>query len=156
MKHPESEKIRAAMNLLEKHVPEKHAVSMEVSNCYLTPECGTVACFAGFYALAKMKETGEEMWVYSPFDNADFLDCPGSGDRSPYSFGYDEFGKDIGIAPYKAQDWAATNPDLWGNEHGLSMFFSREAYGGNRNSTITLYDIIAHWRGVADRIEAAE
>ena len=150
--NPSPEKIRAAMDLLELHVPEKHELNMEAGDCYCRPECGTVACFGGFYALAKLKETGEERWMCTAITSTPFLVTPMRARGSPYSFGYDEFVKDIGID--ELAEWARANPDLWGNEHGLKMFLGEEAYGGEP-TTITLYDVIDHWRGVANRIEEA-
>ena len=44
-------------------------------------------------------------------------------------------------------------PDLWGNIYGSSMFIEGDAFGISDRS-FTTRDIIAHWRGVADRIEA--
>ena len=48
--------------------------------------------------------------------------------------------------------WAEKNPGLWGNECGGEMFRHLEAY----NEAPGLDDmprLLAHWRGVADRVE---
>ncbi len=58
----------------------------------------------------------------------------------------------------RLRQWAANNPDLWGNKYGNRMFDAKIAFTGKPRSAarITTQDIARHWSGVADRIKAHE
>ena len=156
--NPSPEKIRKAMDLLEKHTPEKHCVNMEYLDCSHDPECGTVACFAGFYALAKMIEIREVKWICPAGERA-YLKIPykyhmSKDDYCSFGSGLNLLGADIGFEWDELCAWAMRNTALWGNNYGADMFSSGRAYDHSTiRSELKISEIIGHWRGVADRIE---
>lgn len=50
--------------------------------------------------------------------------------------------------------WAGDNPKHWGNVYGRDMFVLKMAFLKNTHETLTLTDVIAWFRAVADRLEA--
>lgn len=164
--HPSPAAIRAAMDKLEAVAPLIRAVDMcETRLVRARPECGTVCCHGGAYLFASYAAPDKLKWVADPdagkghrphsqqyVEGADFID------------GALKLARDLGFTRPDDQEewfserdamihWAEKNPDLWGNTAGFVMFASEAAFG-KRYDELTLEDIIAHWRGVADRIEA--
>ena len=110
-----------------------HHVIMSQAN--VTVECGTTACHAGWYELARAPAGTE---IKSLF----------------WTDGADQMARDLGFE-YREDltEWARDNPDVWGNEYGYGMFQLNLAFG---DGPITLADIAEHWHGVANRLEARE
>ncbi|CAC9649478.1 hypothetical protein [uncultured Gammaproteobacteria bacterium] len=116
------------------------------------PSCDTCGCHAGLISivakdLPELQETYrhlcslhlEKEYYNNPYVYifwaralADFLDFE---DR--YSFIY----------------WAGDNPEIWGNEHGVSMFDSAKAFTDDESKQITHRDLINHWKQVLVNIE---
>lgn len=95
--------------------------------------CGTVACHAGWFALARgLKSTCEYGYSDSASDMAKYL---GFEDRAS-------------LEKYFFEDEA-----LWGNPDADGMFCFWAAFGGSR-AELTLETIGLHWLQVADRVEA--
>lgn len=100
--------------------------------------CGTSACHAGWFAIARgLKRTfgskkynflssATDMANFLGFKDWDFLRC-----------------------------WADDFPNLWGNGNGSSMFCDSDAFNC-RNEEPTLEEIGIHWLNVADMIEALQ
>lgn len=100
-------------------------------------QCGTVACHGGWAAVILVEDVGNSCghFLQGAQTLAEFL-RPGWG-------------------WYDLEEWADDNPELWGNEYGVDMFNSDgyRAFGFDEPGECDLYDIAAHYRGVADRIE---
>lgn len=122
--------------------------------------CGTVHCHAGWYLLGKKWNLHSQFLThYNIFKKA-------LGIQRPYSYsdGAEEMAKDLGFNEREElEDWAENNPSIWGNEFGINMFFEECAFTGRifnycetDTPTITLKDIIKHWKGVHDRLEKLE
>lgn len=100
---------------------------------YTFHQCGTIACHAGWFAVANGKDWDPD-YSFSDAANemAQFL---GFGNRD-------------GL-----ESWAKNNPALWGNDFGDVMFSRWAAFSPNLKLPKTLETIGLHWLGVADRIE---
>lgn len=100
-------------------------------------ECGTVACHAGWFAVANNKEQGYNRGAKRYYD-------------------YEDAAKELSvfIGMKYLETWAHSNPSLWGNPWGLSMFLNKRTFkkGGN----VTLKDIGIHWLKVAERIRSLD
>ena len=155
-----AERIRTAMDLLERRTPEKHIINMQTTDCVRGPECGTVACFAGHYAMAKAMESDEDL-EWQNIITHDERKTLYHERLIPRYFSYFEDGmthlkRDLDIQNCHALCvWAGENPDIWGNGYGIDMFASGIAYGVLACDDISMDVIIRHWRGVADRYERA-
>lgn len=152
--HPDPAAIRAAMDKLEV-VADKYdcaPVDMGVCDVSRSPECGTVACHGGLYALAYLNDSPRVVW------NADehcdeTVFAWASGEDIVWSDGATMLARDLGFFSIDGLTaWASTYPQVWGNNYGDCMFDSAGAFI-EAGETLTVQDIIAHWRGVADRIE---
>ena len=96
--------------------------------------CGTIACHAGAYWLAKK---GIDAY-YNDFE-----------------LGEKAMAKDLGFHEKRdLLDWAGDNSWVWGNIDGRFMFLSDEAFPARHGPHVTLPEIAEHWRTVADRLEA--
>ena len=95
-------------------------------------QCGTSACHAGWFAIARgLTETYDYTYYSSANEMAEYL-----GFDSAYSIG-------IYFNLYS---------DLWGNTDATKMFCSRRAFVAK--GILTLETIGLHWLQVADRVEA--
>ena len=101
--------------------------------------CGTPACVAGNYWLAKHWDGKTEY----PKESIGFVD------------GIVEMAKDLGVTPLELEDWASRNYKIWGNRAGGKMFKSSYAYLSESSDTlfVTMKDVIAHWEGVLERFK---
>lgn len=113
-------------------------LSMHTTGVFTNP-CGTVACVAGFYQIYRFK--------YFITSNA-------------YDAGSMAIARDLGFSRRDSlRDWAQENPKLWGNSKGLGLFCDSCAYLNDeveRDTKITLSDVINHWRGVGLRLQTSE
>lgn len=85
-----------------------------LSSSYV-PECQTVLCVGGWWALANRLKDGM-IGVY------DYM--AGAEDLSQF-LGFDDR-RDLA-------QWARENPGIWGNSEGSNMFSTREAYTNKKN-----------------------
>lgn len=183
MYHPDPEKIRTAMDRMERAVDASecpklamrmgHIEQRPVEVAYETVRCGTFACVGGWYALATIRHNdwphawkgGTAKMLRVPIEPGECgdLDYDYPGTRG---VGYDRDGaqvlaRDIGFPHRQALErWGADNPDLWGNKCGELMFSEVCAYRPDPldepeppTDSVTVHEVIAHWRAVADRIE---
>lgn len=143
MTHPSPAAIRAAMDRLQAAVDacDKPILRMQSGDIEQGEECGTVACHGGWYAIAAT----DFYWGNDGLAKRD-------GRPVSYTEGADCLARDIGLGCLAGlKQWAAKHPDIWGNIYGAEMFYrTSRAFGPG---DITVQDVIAHWRGVADRIE---
>ena len=104
--------------------------------------CGTVHCAAGWYAVSQ-KDT--ERWEDSV--------------EIGYLLGAEWMAVDLGFLEtvygnpvHYLEDWAADNPEIWGNDDGHDMFGLAWAYGDGHNTRASsLRDIVEHWKRVRRR-----
>ena len=166
MTNPNPDGIRSAMDLLEKHTiksenADKCFVNMGETECMFYEHrgnpCGTVACFGGWYAYASECEAGDPKTEvnHQRFPYNKMLSVRLAFEQNAYRAGRFLFARDISMSYADVRLWAYFNPDLWGNKNGGDMFGHRLAYI-KEDRRLRLEDITAHWRGVADRIEAFE
>ena len=154
MKHPEPENIRKVANRLlrvERKYPGE--VNMGATLIYKTPECGTIACHAGWYALAKVEDETSLRVSKAAFEAPTL----GYDDGKSLEFygGVKHMAKDLGFGTTRElRAWAYNHPKLWGNHYGGKLFESAETFGKEAGTILSVKDIAEHWLGVADRIEA--
>ena len=131
-----------AIDPLEKLIASgkyKGHVDMFRGEDFTNPDCGTVACFGGWLAIAN-EILGEEAekynlaWDY--LDGAKFLEI---------KMGFEEW--------HGLSIWMREHPEVWGNKYGSSMFVFAESYGCD-DETITLPIIVNHLKGVVSRLTA--
>lgn len=96
--------------------------------------CGTVACHAGWFAVARNKRRRINKYhcIDSSDDMAKFL---GFKDRDHFRF------------------YFYNNRKVWGNRFGNTMFFNWKAFDPDNNKPKTLETIGKHWLEVASRME---
>ena len=155
MKHPKPGSIRAAMQRLEMCLDEYDRPVLTMSHGDITdePGCETVACHGGWYAMA----TSDFYWANDGIAKR-------GGKPVSYSEGADQLATDLGFSASRPgfhpavtlKQWAHENPTQWGNEFGLDMFRSDRAFENLTEGPVTVYDVIAHWMRVADRIEGTQ
>ena len=167
MNHPEPSRIREMCDMMER-AHEKYDVGINMLEVSVdkTP-CGTVCCHAGLFSLAKSTdENGETAWPYK-WENLgkDFEEGPET-DRLTFTAlktsenvgkGWVSYTDGVhAMQMFLGHDdlrmWAKRNSKLWGNPFGRYMFEDKMAFVPG-SSSITVKDIIQHWREVADRIE---
>lgn len=164
--HPCPSNIRYAMDLLEAEISNYHVGRDGNGGAYLMmadtgitrDECGTFACVGGWYALASIHHHNEP--VYWEGD----LEEEGQSLSRGYAYvgfreGADALAHDLGFKDSEdLTEWAIDWPEYWGNDFGGSMFHGVAAYAGTPSPANGpgIVDVIAHWRGVADRLEADE
>ena len=161
MNHPSPEAIRKAMDLLESVASPGDLVNMNQIDIS-RHGCTTVACHGGWYALAKIS-TDEIDWRRKEEGNITEETACLRTWPIIYDKGANLLARDLGFDNYgELASWAFRNSPLWGNSQGAMMFAGgpsgREAFGINSTEEYTfgVDAIIAHWRAVADRIEAAQ
>ena len=110
--------------------------------------CQTVACLAGFYALAK--HSGEVSFDHHP------PKLESTGRSLFFSFCGNLFATDLGMPEQNTlENWAKDHPELWGRENGKLLLSSMEAYTDDpqEQQDESLNIVLNHWLAVAERIE---
>ena len=126
------------INMAEKFLPyannETCILDMDETSV-IKHSCCTVACHGGYGAMifnvGQFYEDGSNVIAdYLGFsDNAYCLSCDA------------------------LQDWAGSNPLLWGNNHGEVMFSCVKAFGkADWNDEASLSDVVEHYLTVAKRL----
>ena len=154
MAHPDPNDIRKAMGKLQ-IACDKYPGSVNMGCVQVTNHgCGTVACHAGWYALACSIADDTGYWERSDSAPVDRL-CADDGTNFGFTKGMYLLTRDLKFnSARELEHWADRNPHLWGNRDGDTMFASRVAFGIELGETITVQNIVDHWLKVADRIEA--
>ena len=143
------------------------------------PPCGATACHSGWYALHRASRDAiewkalDERWDvatrslakkatpvrYEMLEKCDKCDkSPPKPRRHPhatpirYEDGALAIAEALGFAHHEAlESYYGAHPKLWGNPYGDEIFTSKRAFGIEEEDTISLADIMRHWRGVARR-----
>ena len=142
-----------AANGLEKAIPLACTckVDMELGVAYSLSkdsECGTPACHGGWLAFAASKGCFPSFrW------EEDFALIYTRGSQVLHWLcGWRHWGTEFDQNPLPK--WAKENPRLWGNEWGEKMFGLSNAPFNDDKIHLTIKDIIAHYRGVVERLRA--
>lgn len=141
MKHPTKQQMQTVIDNLYAVLPltfeDENHLDMWETGVDIDHQCGTVHCFAGWYAasarLRNRIKKGGINWVR----------------------GETLMSKDLGIRGLGSlEKWATENPIIWGNEHGDKIFFDEFAFMGNSrpNGAKSLSDIINHLEEVKMRL----
>lgn len=111
--------------------------------------CQTVACVGGWYWLAC-------------YPDSEFTQEPGYGFPvvhtargviREFTSGADLLARHLGFGNQAMmEDWAAENPDVWGNDDGCDLFCTTEAYGWDDYDNFDLPQVVLWLRGVAERM----
>lgn len=90
--------------------------------------CNTPLCVAGWYAVATL-------WPTTGYLN--------------FNHGATNMAIHLGFKRrFDLKNWAASNPEIWGNKYGYNMFTNKIAW----NESTTLAEVIAHLESVRDRL----
>ena len=126
--------------------------------------CQTIACFAGHYFCAKLKEleihNTEHPWRFGVDPKAGYGDVPRllhreTKDHAGYQRGAKLLAEDMGfVSQQQLMSWARLHPDWWGGNGGEMMFSSHYAYGKAGGQDLTVPEIASWLKRVAVRIEA--
>ena len=118
-----AEKFYTLADKLEAVIRPGAKVSMGEQNIYgkvsrgrytgeIDPECGTVGCAAGWFAIALQARRRDEFIVHQYHDGVKAVK--------------DHFGVDL-------MKWAQDYPELWGNKDGFYVWCDRKAWGRTAN-----------------------
>lgn len=139
--HPQPERLREMAGRFEERARNPHNrvdFSRSIAGTEPYSGCGTVACHAGW---AGQVLGASNHYLSGARALGRFL-CPWWGDVDG-----DDFPR-----------WAYENPELWGNLHGRAMFtgggYTAFGFEDDECGKCNLLDIAAHYRKVAERIEA--
>lgn len=134
MNHPTSAQCYEVARLL-RTVAKDHPLGMMVGTVSQYNICGTYLCHAGAYYASK-------------------IIIPQKGDD--YKDGAATMAYDLGFSGYmELEEWAKTNPDVWGNEYGRWMFCSAFAFINSKHlhGAESISDIADHWEMVGYKIK---
>ena len=149
--HPDPAAIRQMCDAIESVFGEHKGARLNMRICEIrepSPKCGTVACFAGWYYVSQHKTPPGG---YTHGGNWKVED----GWKAGFTDGIHMLLQALGMGTWSDSltGWASKYHELWGNRHGGEMFFSLVAYNNEEPGLGDMPRLLAHWRGVADRIE---
>lgn len=133
---------------------EKELISLPKGKTF----CHTVACVGGHYAAIKIDEADKEPMVdLVPLQDNLLIDD--EGEYVSYEQGANQMARDLGFeCSDELAQWMHENPPIWGNNDGHLMFIEDRAWSEPNQpkalQTLTLKDVAAKLRAVADRVEA--
>lgn len=135
---PTKQQVQIVIDNFEKVLPLANKMnSLDMTEGRVKSEihkCGSIHCHGGWYAVSTYDLSKEHI---------------------RYLAGANIMANDLGFDDYvDLKIWADTNPDIWGNKHGIEMFLNKEAFiSSNRPfGAQTLQDIINHWKEVQTRL----
>lgn len=138
MNHPDIEKLEQFVAALYEAAEEFPETDMSSIN---PPACNTPGCHAGLAAVAldRLGVPAPEIYPrYSFIKEATLLT----------RFLFD----DTTLDEEALEEWAAENPNLWGNEDGAGMFWDGTAFG-QASRCFPSRIIAEHWNGVLRRLK---
>ena len=167
MKHPTSKAVRKVADvfydLVENDNHKYGTTILDMSEEQIVNDhCGTTACHAGWYLLAKTKVKHEWRACFTPEGSyykkdSVFLMSKDKQERINYFGGCSLMARDLGFKQEsELTEWAERNPDIWGNEYGRFMFTSPDAFRFPNGGEVTLEMIADHWQAVSDLLEDRE
>lgn len=146
MKHPSKENLQKVITNLEEVLPfatkPYHLDMLETTVQSKIHPCGSVHCFAGWYAASEILNGKSDQY------DRQSLICFSDGTR--------RIGDILGFdSPEALYHWADSNPDIWGNTNGRHIFSAASAfYHPERrpNGAENLQHIIDHLKEVKERL----
>ena len=164
--HPSPEAVRLAMSRIERAMAAcggDRDAPMDWGIVH-RHDCRTTACHGGWYALARLIDHPAIRWrhdetFYSdPGETMMALRPDGTVAHVMYHEGAHMLACDLGFmnAP-SLRGWAERHPEIWGNRLGERMFAGdgAVAFGKPPYTPVMVSEIVAWWRAVADRLDAA-
>lgn len=135
------EKIEYVISVLESRQDELiHIGQASICSKYNNHPCGSPACVAGNY------------WLARKWDGITEYPLSSMG----YSEGAKLMAKDLGFSSdIELQRWARDCLEIWGNGDGYCMFASSSAYGLSselNEKPFPMEIVIQHWKGVLERL----
>ena len=164
--HPSPEAVRLAMSRIERAVAVcggDREAPMDWGIVH-RHDCRTIACHGGWYALGRLIDHPAVCWrhdetFYSdPGETMMSLRPDGQLTHVMYYQGAHMLARDLGFMNAPAlKGWAERHPRIWGNRHGERMFAGDGAiaFGKPPFAPITVSEILAWWRAVAERLDSA-
>ena len=164
--HPSPEAIRLAMTRVESVLAAcggDREAPMDWG-IVLRDGCRTVACHGGWYALCRLighpdiRWRHDETFYSDPGETMMALRPDGQLAHVMYHEGAHMLARDLGFMNAPAlKGWAERHPEIWGNRHGERMFAGdgAVAFGKPPFAPVMVSEIVAWWRAVADRLDAA-
>ncbi|MDE0147906.1 MAG: hypothetical protein OXM58_06005 [Rhodospirillaceae bacterium] len=164
--HPSPEAVRLAMTRIERAMAAyggDREAPMDWGIVH-RHRCRTVACHGGWYALGRLighpavRWRHEETFYKDPGETMMALRPDGQLTHLMYYEGAHLLARDLGFMNAPAlKGWAERHPELWGNRHGARMFAGdgAVAFGKPPFTPVMVSGIVAWWRAVADRLDAA-
>lgn len=161
MHHPTAEQVEQVAKRFER-VADTYIGEVRMLETHVLRKgaCGTVACHAGWYMVAKGEEAGTlGEWREGEVSGVYLKD------RDPergWHVGAEEMARDLGFECLpELPGWAHAHPHLWGNAWGEKMFNNACAFTGEGDpevpgGTLSLRDVAEHWRAVARRVAGNE
>ena len=164
--HPSPAAIRRAMARIERAM-QAHGGDREASmdwGIVHRHECRTTACHGGWYALGRLIDHPAIRWRHDetfykdPGETMMALRRDGSVTHLMYHEGAHMLACDLGFMNSPSlRGWAERHPQIWGNRHGERMFAGDGAVAFDKPpfAPVLVSEIVAWWRAVADRLDAA-
>ena len=164
--HPSPEAIRLAMFRIERAM-ELYGGDREAPmdwGIVHRHDCRTTACHGGWYALGRLMDHPAIRWRHDetfyndPGETMMALRRDGTVTHLMYHEGAHMLARDLGFMNAPAcKAWAERHPQIWGNGHGERMFAGDGAlaFGKQPFAPVLVSEIVAWWRAVADRLDAA-
>ena len=164
--HPSPEAVRLAMSRIERAMTDSGGDGETPMDWGIVHRhgCRTAACHGGWYALGRLVDHPAVRWrhdetFYSdPGETMMALRPDGQLAHVMYYEGAHMLARDLGFMNAPAlKGWAERHPEIWGNRHGERMFAGdgAVAFGKPPYAPIMVSEIVAWWRAVADRLDAA-
>ena len=165
MKHPTSVQVAEVVRRFDWVLEEFSkrgdcTIDMQCGIVEDDPGCGTIACHAGWYAVAKLHVLGSGFYWEDAEDREQIKILMAGVDVVNYGFGAGSLAYDLGFKDeYDLQEWAASNPSIWGNCHGYHMFINPWAFKSGDVDDERPFDlryVRDHWDAVRRRLDVIE
>ena len=164
--HPSPEAVRFAMSRIERAMAACGGDGESPMDWGIVHRhgCRTTACHGGWYALGRLIDHPAVRWrhdekFYSdPGETMMALRPDGQLTHVMYHEGAHMLARDLGFMNAPAlKGWADRHPELWGNRHGERMFAGNGAvaFGKPPFTPVMVSELVAWWRAVAHRLDAA-
>ena len=164
--HPSAETVRLVMSRIERAMADSGGNGEAPMDWGIVHrhDCRTVACHGGWYALGRLIDHPALRWRHDetfycdPGETMMALRPNGQLTHVMYYEGAHMLARDLGFMNAPAlKGWAERHPHIWGNRHGERMFAGdgAVAFGRPPFTPVMVSEIVAWWRAVADRLDAA-
>lgn len=164
--HPSPKAVCLAMSRIQRAV-DAHGGDREVVmdwGIVHRDGCRTLACHAGWYALGRFMDHPAILWRHDgtfhtdPGETMMALRQDGTVTHFLHYEGAHMLARDLGFMNAPAlKGWVDRHPEIWGGRYGRRMFDydGALAFGKPPLAPVMVSEIVARWRAVADRLDAA-